>query len=144
MDPEYQGFLRREGQEAKEKNMNHHAENTEERALREARCVLERLQAVSGLWDRLCDATSLGKPACIRAIISICGEADVLDTDAERALGSTESMTIYSEHHEAISRMKLLPDDVSKLSTIVWALEGMSLKTSALPPTKEQAGINNG
>jgi hypothetical protein len=116
--------------------MNHHAENTGERALREVKCILEKLQAASGLWDRLCDATSLGKPACIRAIISICGEAGVLETDAERALGSEESMTIYSEHHEAIGRLELVPDESSKLSTIVWALEGMHLKTNRRPQQK--------
>lgn len=112
------------------------AEASKDQALREAEYVIRCLQTAPGLWEQLSQAADMGKPTCISAIISICGEAGVLATDAEKALDNKESIAIYSEHHEAIGRMEKMPDDISKLSTIVWALEGMSLKTSALPQAK--------
>jgi hypothetical protein len=112
------------------------AEASEDQSLRETEHLIRCLQTAPGLWEQLSQAADMGKPTCISAIISICGEAGVLATDGEKALGDEESITIYSEHHEAIGRMELIPDDTNKLCTIVWALEGMSLKTSALPQGK--------
>jgi hypothetical protein len=131
-------LLTRARQEHKEDPTINSAKESKNRALRETECIIGCLHTVPGLWEQLSQAASMGKPTCISAIISICREAGVLETDAEKALGNKEQITIYSEHHEAISRMKLMPDDISKLSTIAWALEGMSLKTSALPQGKHR------
>jgi len=130
-------LLTREWGEHKEDLTINPAEAAKGQVLKETECVIRCLQTVPGLWEHLSQAADMGKPTCISAIISICGKADVLVTDAEKALGDKESITIYSEHHEAIGRMELIPDDRSKLSTIIWALEGMSLKTSALPQGKQ-------
>jgi hypothetical protein len=89
---------------------------------------MKRLQLTPGLWERLCDATSEGKPNCLRNIISIAGDAGIVETDTKTALIDDECVTIYSEHHEAVSRMDLSSKDSASLCVIVWALEGMRVK----------------
>jgi hypothetical protein len=98
------------------------------RALSETQYLMKRIQSTPGLWERLCDATNEGKPKCLSAIINIAGEAGIIETDAETALSDEEPVTIYSEHHEAVSRIDLSSEDSERLCVIVWALEGKRLK----------------
>jgi hypothetical protein len=102
--------------------------DSDEKALSETQYFMKRLQLTPGLWERLCDATSEGKPNCLRNIISIAGDAGIIETDTKTAISDDESVTIYSEHHEAISRMDLSSEDSARLCVIVWALEGKRLK----------------
>lgn len=101
--------------------------DSDEKALTETQYFMKRLQSTPGLWERLCDATSEGKPNCLRNIISIAGDAGIIEIDTKTALIDDESVTIYSEHHEAISRMDLSSEDSAILCVIVWALEGKRL-----------------
>jgi hypothetical protein len=98
------------------------------RALSETQYLMKRIQSTPGLWERLCDATNEGKPKCLSAIINIAGEAGIIETDAETALSDEEPVTIYSEHHEAVSHLVLSSEDSARLCVIVWALEGKRLK----------------
>jgi len=102
--------------------------DSDEKALSETQYFMKRLQSTPGLWERLCDATSEGKPNCLRNIISIAGDAGIIEIDTKTALNDDECVTIYSEHHEAISRMDLSSEDSSRLCIIVWALEGKRIK----------------
>ena len=102
--------------------------DSDEKALSETQYFMKRLQSTPGLWERLCDATSEGKPNCLRNIISIAGDAGIIEIDTKTALSDDECVTIYSEHHEAISRMDLSSEDSARLCVIVWALEGKRLK----------------
>jgi hypothetical protein len=60
--------------------------DSDEKALSETQYFMKRLQAIPGLWERLCDATSEGKPNCLRNIISIAGDAGINETDTKTAL----------------------------------------------------------
>ena len=100
----------------------------DDRALSETQYLMKRIQSTPGLWERLCDATDEGKPKCLRAIICIAGEAGIIEIDTETALSDEKPVTIYSEHHEAVSRIDLSSEDSEKLCVIVWALEGKRLK----------------
>jgi hypothetical protein len=100
----------------------------DDRALSETQYLMKRIQSTPGLWERLCDATDEGKPKCLSAIINIAGEAGIIETDNETALRDEEPVTIYSEHHEAVSHLVLSSDDSARLCVIVWALEGKMLK----------------
>jgi len=102
--------------------------DSDEQALCETQCFMKRLQLTPGLWERLCDATSEGKPNCLSNIISIASDAGIIEIDAKTALSDDECVTIYSEHHEAVSRMDLSSEDSARLSVIIWALEGKMLK----------------
>lgn len=99
-----------------------------DRALRETQYLMKRIQSTPGLWERLCNATNEGKPKCLRAIINIAGEAGIIATDTETPLSDEEPVTIYSEHHEAVSHLVLSSEDSARLCVIVWALEGKRLK----------------
>ena len=102
--------------------------DSDEKALSETQYLMKRIQSTPGLWERLCNATNEGKPKCLRAIINITGEAGIIETDTETALSDEKPVTIYSEHHEAVSHLVLSSEDSARLCVIVWALEGKRLK----------------
>ena len=91
----------------------------DDRALSETQFLMKRIQLTPGLWERLRDAANEGKPKCLSAIINIAGEAGIIETDNETALRDEEPVTIYSEHHEAVSHLVLSIDDSARLCVIV-------------------------
>jgi hypothetical protein len=60
--------------------------DSDEKALSETQYFTKCLQSTPGLWERLCDATSEGKPNCLRNIISIASDAGIIEIDTKTAL----------------------------------------------------------
>ncbi len=105
--------------------------DSEDSALKETRYLVKKLQSTPGLWECLCKATNEGKPKCLSHIIRIAHEAGLIETNtggAKHTGAQSDSFTIYSEHHEATSRIGLPVEDSERLRIIVWALEGKTIK----------------
>lgn len=109
----------------------------------ETRYLLNQLKAIPGLWDDLCTATHEGKPQCLRRVIDIAHQADVIGNDPYRieiarnsrpfgqhpmavdgASITSKSFVVYSEHHTAAGAIDLSIHESNILRTIIWALEG--------------------
>ncbi len=93
--------------------------------------VYQRMRSVPGLWERLCAATEEGRPRCHRKIIEISAEAGIVAQNPEDQTEAENTFRIYSEHHESVSLMGLSPEEDDKFLTIIWALEGKTIKTQA-------------
>ena len=102
--------------------------NGKDVALLETRQILDRLKSVPGLWDQLDIASSEGRPQCLRRITGLIRDAGLIETEADIFKGSAQTIQVYSEHHEAVPSLALPPNESSTLTTVVWAIEGMSFK----------------
>jgi len=99
--------------------------------LDQVKLVYSRLRSVPGLWEQLCGAIKEGRPGCLRNIVKIVADAGILAQDSDDQLEATKTFQIYSEHHESVSLMGLSPIEDDKFLTIIWALEGKTIKIQA-------------
>lgn len=107
-----------------------YAARPEDQAAQEVRHIMNQLHSIPGLWEELSKAALIGRPECLRRINAVVEDSGLRIRIAQLENDGTEPewLTIYSEHHAATQRIGLPLEDSLILATIIWALEGMSLK----------------
>jgi hypothetical protein len=99
------------------------------KALEETRYIVHQLKLIPGLWEELRTATSAGKPQCMNQVIGIIGNAGLIKTDPDTAAESSQSIEIYSGHHESASQIRLSSEDTAILTMVIWSIEGKHFKS---------------